>query len=187
MPVTFDRVNDFFQDRPFFSMVKGGIGVEVGVFKGYNAINILNHCKPDKLYLVDAYKVYDDGCDLKLVTPTGSIALAVIKQNDWDGVYLETQERLKDFSNVVFVRKDSVDAAMELPDNIDWVYIDGNHSRESVLKDIKAWYPKVKRGGLIGGHDITNPPVHNAVQEWIVENYDSAPIRRIYEDWWVVK
>lgn len=36
---------------------------------------------------------------------------------------------------------------------IDFLYIDGDHSYEGVKKDIKMWFPKVKSGGLIGGDD----------------------------------
>ena len=35
----------------------------------------------------------------------------------------------------------------------DFVYIDGDHSGESVARDIKQYFPKVKPGGYIGGHD----------------------------------
>jgi hypothetical protein len=33
------------------------------------------------------------------------------------------------------------------------VYIDANHTHEEVKKDIQAWLPKIKKGGIISGHD----------------------------------
>lgn len=57
-------------------------------------------------------------------------------------------------SHVIPFRNTSVEAALSFnDDSIDMVYIDANHSEIEVLKDIDAWYPKVKPGGLIGGHD----------------------------------
>jgi len=38
----------------------------------------------------------------------------------------------------------------------DFVYVDADHSFESVLNDLDAWYPKLASGGLIGGHDYSN-------------------------------
>lgn len=40
---------------------------------------------------------------------------------------------------------------------LDFVHIDGDHSYESVRADILAWYPKLKSGGILAGHDIVCP------------------------------
>ena len=48
----------------------------------------------------------------------------------------------------------------------DFVYIDGDHSGESVARDIEQYFPKVKPGGYIGGHDYNKydwPEVCDAV------------------------
>lgn len=40
------------------------------------------------------------------------------------------------------------------PDNyFDFVYIDGDHSYKGAKSDLRNYYPKVKRGGVIAGHD----------------------------------
>jgi cephalosporin hydroxylase len=45
--------------------------------------------------------------------------------------------------------------ALEFQDGyFDWVYIDGDHSYEAVLNDLKAWYPKVKPGGYLALDDL---------------------------------
>lgn len=36
---------------------------------------------------------------------------------------------------------------------LDLVFLDGDHSLEGVQRDIAAWWPKVKPGGWLGGHD----------------------------------
>jgi predicted O-methyltransferase YrrM len=37
--------------------------------------------------------------------------------------------------------------------SLDFVYIDANHMKSQVVRDIQCWYPKVRRGGLVSGHD----------------------------------
>lgn len=48
----------------------------------------------------------------------------------------------------------SVRAARIFADgSLDFVFIDGNHTRESVMEDCAAWWPKIKVGGVMSGHD----------------------------------
>lgn len=37
--------------------------------------------------------------------------------------------------------------------SLDFVFIDGDHEYSAVMKDLEAWYPKVKIDGIICGHD----------------------------------
>jgi hypothetical protein len=50
-------------------------------------------------------------------------------------------------------------------DSVDGVFIDANHLYSYVKKDIEVWFPKVKRGGFIAGHDFYND-VQKAVEEY---------------------
>lgn len=48
----------------------------------------------------------------------------------------------------------SLDAAKFIDDESqDIVFIDASHDYDSISKDIEAWYPKVRKGGIICGHD----------------------------------
>ena len=51
----------------------------------------------------------------------------------------------------------------------DFVFIDGDHDYETVKKDISAWMPKVKHGGILAGHDHTKsqPGVIRAICELV--------------------
>lgn len=61
-------------------------------------------------------------------------------------------------SRVNFIRATSEDAAPLFADNsLDFVYLDGDHQYEPVKKDLSLWWPKVKRGGILAGHDIVCP------------------------------
>lgn len=65
--------------------------------------------------------------------------------------------------------------ADQIPDkSVDLIFIDADHSYESVKKDILAFTPKLKDGGILTGHDIDYPGVNRAVTE-LIENFDVAP------------
>ena len=53
--------------------------------------------------------------------------------------------------------------------SLDFIFIDAGHEYEDVLEDIHYWYPKVKPGGHIMGHDINQPQVRKAVNEKLGE------------------
>lgn len=57
--------------------------------------------------------------------------------------------------------------------SVDMVFIDADHSYESVLADIRAWLPKMKPGGLLAGHDHMSawPGVERAVSEAFPKAY----------------
>lgn len=69
---------------------------------------------------------------------------------------------------IIDVKSISWEAADKFEDDsIDIVYIDAAHDYESVTKDISMWYPKIKNGGIISGHDAHSSEVMKAVNEQI--------------------
>lgn len=54
---------------------------------------------------------------------------------------------LKDFFKVIVGR--SEDVVGEIPNEIDLLHVDGNHSEEKSMRDIELYLPKVKQGGVI--------------------------------------
>lgn len=69
---------------------------------------------------------------------------------------------------------DSVAMAARAKDcSLDFVFVDGDHTYRGVSRDLAAWAPKVRRGGLLCGHDIDSPAgdglwkVREAVQEFL--------------------
>ncbi len=58
----------------------------------------------------------------------------------------------------------SEQAALFEDGSVDFVFIDASHDTASVIKDINAWKPKVRKGGILAGHDIHESPVRKAVE-----------------------
>lgn len=133
---------------------------EIGVERGFNAIDMLQNLNIQRLYLVDHYAPYGD-----CLTSGGC------PQPVQDDVYRSMFKSLSDYTNVVFVTKDSVFSSSLFPDEFfDFIYIDGSHDYEPVNSDIRSWWSKIKKGGVLGGHDYKNSPyVEQAVKEFVAE------------------
>lgn len=126
-----------------------GIYVEIGTCWGNFAEFLLCSTPCSKLFCVDPYKKFED---LQYID-----SLNTMTQEEMDAKFLAVQDKLKNaFSNrITMLRNLSTNAASLFEDNsLDFVYIDGNHMYDAVLDDIKAWYPKVKPGGILAGDDV---------------------------------
>jgi len=153
--------------RPMIKYIKNNnvdgkqlVGVEIGVNYGWNMNNILRVLPIKKLYLIDPIQTK------------------------------KYCKRVKPFlDKVMYIQDYSFNCIENIPNDLDFVYIDGNHSYDVVEQDIELYYPKVKVGGVIGGHDyIKTDDEHNvldAVNMFVSEN--KLDLNVVSPDWWIVK
>ena len=169
---------------------KGGHAAEVGVWKGDFSAALLAHTEPSKLYLVDPWRMPDEDIVDVILPPSkdGEVKRAdgstLEDQQDLDGVYQSVVARFAPNAAVQVLRATSLEAAPQVQDgSLDWVYIDGSHYYEDVLDDLDAWYPKVKRGGIIFGDDYywRDPDRNYGVRQAVNEFREKVPVVR-----WVV-
>lgn len=121
----------------------GGTWVEVGVYAGksfgFGIIEYLNRGKKIDFVAVDIFPdewIYDKRPDGLTVRDKFDIGM----------------KPLVGHFRVLPVA--SVEAAKQFKDgSIDFVFIDAAHDYDSVIADITAWLPKVKKGGIIAGYD----------------------------------
>lgn len=68
---------------------------------------------------------------------------------------------------IIPIRSPSLVAASLVRNDLACVFIDGDHSYEGCRDDIVAWLPKVRRGGILAGHDYSDtfPGVIKATNE----------------------
>ena len=87
--------------------------------------------------------------------PENYVDIANVAQWHQDANYESAQKRLAPFGTRSTIwRMTSVEAAARIPAaSLDFVYIDARHDYASVMEDLEAWYPKVRPGGLMTGHD----------------------------------
>jgi len=143
-----------------------GRGVEVGVGFGSMSVWLLRHCPELRLTLVDPFVGYDpaDGTS-EWMALCGDYIAAFVR----DRVASEFGDRAE------VVRAASLDAAKAVADeSLDFVFIDADHRYEAVAADIQAWQPKVRKGGVIAGHDYGPqwPGVAKAVKRYV----DAVPV-----------
>jgi len=133
------------------------IGVEIGADRGLNALNILKNLDIKKLYLIDPYSIYKNliniGCNMS--------------EEQCVELEKEAHERLKEYEDkIVWIKDLSENVVDAVPDNLDFVYIDGNHRYEYVKKDLELYYKKVRDGGVVACHDYDYPDVKRAADEF---------------------
>lgn len=162
----------------------GATFVEVGSWHGcsasYLAVDIINSGKSIKLICVDTWR--GDGVYVDYDKYRQDYTNA---DNTDDGLFRKFLANIEPVQSVITpMRMESVLAAQTFNDNsLDFVYIDASHEYEDIRSDILAWYPKVKNGGFIGGHDYPSwPGVQKAVDELIKES-----ITQQEESWLVEK
>lgn len=81
-------------------------------------------------------------------------------------VFEAFEKRTKPLGNVFFSRGKSLDALQFVRDeSLDLVYVDGDHRYEAVLADIQGWKPKLRKGGVMAGHDWSMQAVQKALSE----------------------
>lgn len=163
---------------------KGTVGAEVGVWDGCLTGAILDFMKPSKLYLVDPWKLYDDYIgELK----SCNFSQDYFEQKKFDLLYNIVCDKFKNNNVVNIIRKMSTDGAKDIEDNsLDWVYIDGSHLEEYIVQDLYCWYPKVKIGGIICGHDYLFPGVEAGLTKYEKEN-NNITVWPYGSDWWINK
>jgi predicted O-methyltransferase YrrM len=149
---------------------------EIGVRRGKHAAFLIDSLDIEKLYLIDPYEAYDEYSE------------------DWadDDAMTEVEtaarERLGSFKFAIFIQKFSNDAIPDISEDLDFVYIDGNHEYEFVKDDIANYYPLLNEGGILAGHNYTPgwPGVIQAVDEFA--RHRGLKVQRAkFADWFITK
>lgn len=159
--------HNWFNYQSFYSALARAPGLrrfaEVGVWKGH-AVSFLAR---ELLTRTDQFEIY--AIDLWERHPLGESWFAYTPHIY--EIYNRNLERAGVRHKIVDVKEDSARAAARFPDGFfDAVFIDAAHDEGSVRRDIAAWRPKVRPGGILAGHDYGEPCAVKAVVDELFGN-----------------
>lgn len=121
------------------------VAINVGTWKGHSASVLGEVVKPQggHVFCIDHWK----GAEA-----TQNRAEAE-KRNIFE-LFLLNMAKLDLMTVICPVMEDSVTAASYFQDGVaDLIFIDADHMHPSIKADLKAWWPKVRTGGTMCGHD----------------------------------
>lgn len=169
------------------------LGAELGVHRGNLSAKLLKEFSKLTLFMVDEWREYPpehryrqsgDSC--------GNLTLA--KQNE----HMEAAMRAVGYPShrVMIMRMSTTDAAAEVfsaPVFFDFVFVDADHTYNGTITDMQCWWPLVRSGGLLSGHDFDHPKekrngsfgVRKAVEEFCRDNQLKFSLSG--SCWWIVK
>ena len=114
---------------------KNGIVAEIGVDEGNFSHEIISNCRPAKLHLIDLWSTERYG------------------QLKKEKVENKFQDEISN-RRIEINLGESTKVARSFPDSyFDWVYIDTSHSYETTFAELKEYQKKIKKNGIIAGHD----------------------------------
>lgn len=147
---------------------KYSIGVEVGAATGITTEFLLKNCPSLKqLTVVDLWE-------------------PVRGSHNWDRYDMEQlfRRKFEGEPKLTILKGVSWEMSSKIADgSLDFAFIDASHDTESVSKDTNAWYPKVKHGGILCGHDLHFPGVRQTVEQMFGTRLRKAGI----DNMWYVK
>lgn len=155
--------------------------VEVGCKEGRTTGFILKNVPGSRVIAIDPWMKQEASEDKTKETYEGW-DFGKIEHDFWQNVgEARKQERCD------MLRMTSQEAAERVGDRqYDLVFIDALHDYEHVMQDISLWWPKVRKGGVLAGHDFNHkwPGVERAV----ADHFNLADIGIGFDSvWFIVK
>lgn len=172
---TYDFTNTFPDNRSILLAVAAHgenlRGVELGLYQANSFCTMLQVCtNVDELIGVDKWEPYVDHLgggkmvrDQKRIEFIRNTAINFIY---WSGCA----------DRATILEMDTTEAAAKYEDeSMDFVFFDSHLTQQQLEDELTAWYPKIKQGGLVIGHDYHTRDTRHAVLNFRLNNDITTP------------
>jgi len=133
-------------DIPYLLNRTNLIGAEIGVESGIFSEELIETGLFKTFYAIDPWPEFINGVHL--------LDGSSLRMENKAETYNEALNRLLKYDECTILRDESKHASDRfLDESFDFVFIDGDHTYDGVLADLNHWWPKIKRGGILSGHD----------------------------------
>ena len=163
--------------EPFVTGVlpRGGVGAELGIYRGEFTRELLDLTLPSRLHIVDPWY---------LLGPEWHWGKSRVRSTigALQGVLGEFSRELVSGQVVLHVG-DDLEVIPTFPDRyFDWVYIDSVHAYEHTRRELELLDAKMKPGGIIAGDDWIEDPdhPHHGVTRAVLEFVARTPYEVVY-------
>ena len=160
---------------PYLKRMRGDLtGVELGVLKGETSFEILNNSpNVKKMYGVDPYAAHFDGAADRTEE----------EMSQYEEIMKQNMNRFDD--RWEHIKKSSHDCAdMFENESLDFIFIDSIQLIEHLSKELELWYPKIKKNGIIFGHDAMTESVVVSLKKFRNEHKIRVPINHSKNQVW---
>lgn len=164
--MTWESIDGWFDFQEVYDLIgrstgPGDIVVEVGSYLGRSTAYLSGRVHAEAIVVaVDRWPYFNP------------IADRVDAREDLLSAFMSNMRQCK-CHNVIPLRAASNIASQILSSGLSAVFIDGDHTYEAVKADVQAWLPKVRPGGIAGGHDYgaEHEGVKRAVDELLPDRF----------------
>ena len=148
----------------------GKVFVEVGSWKGHSAsvIASLFNGTNARLWCVDHWQGNE-----------GTRLIQKAKDNNIYDIFEFNLQELGLWSYITPLKMDSLSGSKEFAGgSIDFLFIDADHRYLPFLADLQAWYPRMRQGSIICGHDCeskysqADPALQERIEKGLTKDFD---------------
>ncbi len=162
----FHVLNDVLQINDILYPHVPSVGAEIGVRFGITSHFLLSENPTLQMHLVDAYEPYQRQEEH-------------YTKEKQDAIYFQARRRLDPYGPRAVWRKTSSESAAQGSEDgfFDFVFLNAHHNYDDAVDDLMTWLPKVRRGGVLCGHDYDMDGVRQAVDE--IASTQVCPVQEV--------
>ena len=180
----YSKFYDFISEKQFKVLV------ELGSWKGHSISYLAEKNKNSEIYAVDLWEI-------SLATEGDWIDVNRPRDKRYFEDYVDIKKIYDEYlehNNTRHLINDIQEEASRASrffydEEVDFVFIDLWAKYDETIKTLKRWYPKIKKGGILSGHDYNIEGVSKAVTEFFNQTPHDVKVMKseIADVWWIEK